>query len=290
MRTGPIVLAASLALSVGVRGPATAALAIDPSELIAATRAFEFDKDGLPTSALSYFFQAKWGDGATEAAVKRNRTHTAQHELLHGLGWNLTSKRFKEHVSVSRDGDRYFRESVGGKGQALARLTLGSASSMDAHLDAGWVMTGLDKALFRDGIFNQAQSPMVPRREFGREMAAFENMILDAALCWSCQNLDVEVKVLTTPKEFREIAKAKDTEFRGLTLKAFSAAEKTAIDKAEAAAETLFASNGKGHKFTWYVAPITLTNPIPPGGSTPAAGARGTRLAGRPAPAGPTPE
>lgn len=171
----------------------------------AETAGFTVDANKLPISATTTFFTPSW------TAV--DQVNTAQHELLHAIGFSRTYANFLAKIDTSNA----FRPAPAAR--ILAKLT---AASSGTHIDpAGGTVDGFDQAL----------SVMVPVVTRGNRMRGQDKNVLDAGFAWVGKDINIKV-VYATP---------------------FSAADKRIIEDAVTAAKALLGSNGTGKVFTWTV-------------------------------------
>lgn len=172
---------------------------------------FREDANGMPISATSIFFE-----------INRNPdfVNTAQHELLHSIGFTTAYTRFRARVSDRNDGTgrRDFRDS---NGELLGILV---PPAFGPHIDP-------DAGIVRG--FDQANSIMRIDQVVGQRMSAFERDILDAAFGWTGKNIRINVVFVGQ----------------------WTPSQRDAVFEAVAAAQQLFSSDGTGHEFTWTVVP-----------------------------------
>lgn len=167
---------------------------------------------GLPDRARTRFF-----DVANNADIQ----NTAEHELLHGIGFAVFYNDFRSRVRPANGaGQRDFTHN--GMAGGNLRMTLGPAGD-GTHLDPGLTVGGTD----------QATRIMRPDQVVGQRMGAFERVPLDDAFGWTGRNLDVRITF--------------DASFPA------AAATRANVTAAETAAQGLFGSNGTGHRFDWTV-------------------------------------
>lgn len=169
----------------------------------------------LPTLGRTDYFN--FGDNP-------DRLNTAEHELMHCIGFTTGYTNFRAH-DVTQEGQRRFRANTDGTGTILAVLM---ADSNHVDPDAG-VVNGR----------NQNLSIMQPNQVVNQRINAWEAAIMNAGFSWNTHNLDVRVTFVGT----------------------WPAAWQTAINDAVTNMEALFGSNSNGHRFDWHVrlpAPGTL--------------------------------
>lgn len=148
--------------------------------------------------------------------ANQDRLNTAQHELMHCIGFTTGYTNFRAH-DVTQDGQRRFRANTDGAGTILAVL---EAGSNHADPDAG-VVNGR----------NQNLSIMQPNQVLNQRINAWEGQIMNAGYAWNTRNLDVRVTFVGT----------------------WPAAYQTVINQAVTDMEALFGSNSNGHRFDWVV-------------------------------------
>lgn len=163
--------------------------------------------DRLPTLGRTDFFGY---DG------NQDRLNTAQHELMHVIGFTTGYTNFRAH-DVTQDGQRRFRANTDGTGTILAVLT-----AVTNHVDpAAGVVNGR----------NQNLSIMQPNQVIGQRINAWEGQIMNAGYAWNTHNLDVRVTFVGS----------------------WPAAYQTVINQAVTDMEALFGSNSGGHRLDWFV-------------------------------------
>lgn len=180
------------------------------------TGGFTVDENKLPIKAWTKFYEAAWAD---EYKAK----WTAQHELLHAIGWAGQYDLFKDHVPQYYDtGNQrsFYQNKKDPRGGVLAVLTPYGASGGD-HIRQD--LAGQEDSIMRAGYAVAIK---------GKTMGPFEKQILDAAFDWSTLHLDITVT------------------FTGF----WSVAQKAIVNDAATAAEDLFGGGGS-HAFTWTVIP-----------------------------------
>jgi len=179
------------------------------------------DPKGMPVSATTSFYEPAFTGPDT------NQNLTAQHELLHAIGFTKEYQNFLDHIQPSPQGaSQPFTQNPDGSGTLLALL-----KPPGDHVDPlGGVRNGFDQKL---SLMRPDGAP------FSGSMGRFEQEILDAAFDWSHKNLAI------TPV------------YDG----AFTAVEKDAVVQAVAEAENLFRSDRSGSKFTWTVKIVNSPEP-----------------------------
>jgi hypothetical protein len=178
---------------------------------------------GNPTSATTTFHLPIWTTGDT--------TTSAQHELLHAIGFSIGYTRFAANVDTNDDNSRDFHDNPANLSTLLAKLT---PASLGTHVDPG--------AGIVDG-FDQSQSVMQPTDVAGLRMDGQEKAVLDAAFAWSIKNINIQVIFLGN----------------------FTDDQRLVIQSAVAAATSLFGSDSSGLTFTWTVqtdGPSTVVAPF----------------------------
>jgi hypothetical protein len=177
------------------------------------SRSFNFraNAEGIPISATSQFF---------DIGLNPDLVNTAQHELLHSIGFVTAYSRFSALVSDRGDGTgrRDFRDADGNLLAILVPPALGPHVDPDAGIVRG---------------FDQANSIMRRDQVVGQRMSFFERDILDAAFGWTGRNLRINV----------------------IFVGQWTPSQRDAVFEAVAAAQQLFNSDGTGHEFTWTVVP-----------------------------------
>lgn len=171
----------------------------------AVTEAFAYDVNKMPISATTTFYSPAW----TEV----DQTRTAQHEVLHAIGFARIYEKLKARIDAAN------AVRAAPATRILAKLT---PSSDGTHIDprAGTI----------DG-FDQSKSVITPSVIKDTRMRAQEKNVLDAGFGWVGTNMKIKTVFAST----------------------FSAADKRIIEDAAASAMSLLSSNGSGPEFTWTV-------------------------------------
>jgi hypothetical protein len=181
----------------------------------ATTNGFMQDGANLPVSARTRFFAA--GDN-------RDLRNTAEHELLHAIGYARLYTAFDDRVRDPAVVGGNLDFTSDGTANGTLRMTLVPRTT---HVVPTLTVAGT----------NQGNTIMRPDQVVGQRMGAFERVPLDDAFAWTGRNLDVRI-----------------TFGNG-----FTAGQRTTIGNAETASEALFGSNASGHRFAWNV--LSLPNP-----------------------------
>jgi hypothetical protein len=186
----------------------------------------------LPISATTTFINPAWG-----AAAQAGRINTAEHELFHAIGFTASYTNFIAHVLPAEEGatNRRFTSDGTATGTLRARLTTVARPS---HVDrAAGTVNG----------FDQTTALMQPNRvDASIRYTNRERDMLNDAFGWTGRNINIVVTFVGT----------------------FTADERAACNTAATDAQTLFGSNGTGHRFDWTV----QIQAAAPGGGAPGIG------------------
>lgn len=206
----PVILATwALTLSL----PAHGAPIVDFAGPLASSGDYKYDKNNLPISGTTDFNKGKWN-----AADPLN---TAEHELLHVLGFTVQSKLFKDSLTAANE------IKVGG--------TVYGITDGTSHLDP--------KKTVKIGAtnFDQSKDIMRPDKVNGQRVGDQDKMILDALYNYSgIGGLSITVN------------------FTGA---AFTAADKQAINDAAGAMQKLFPAGKTPHKIAWDAQNVVCKDP-----------------------------
>ncbi|HEX4962962.1 MAG TPA: hypothetical protein VF173_19170 [Thermoanaerobaculia bacterium] len=145
--------------------------------------------------------------------------------MLHAIGYTVEYPNFSARVRPEAANQRRFTDD--GTAGGTLRMILGPAANQ-THLDTRETVGGT----------NQANQIMRADQVVGQRMNAFDATPLNDAFGWNGRNIDIRITFQP----------------------GFAAGERTDISNAGAAAQTLFGSNGTGHRFDWTVVPV----PAPP--------------------------
>jgi hypothetical protein len=188
----------------------------------AETDSFTQNGAQLPISARTLFYDGVWNTSDPQ--------NTAEHELLHAIGFTINYSLFNAHV-FTQAGDRNYRQNTDGTGTILGILTASTT-----HLDAGRTTPAPDN-------YNQANDIMRPDKVDNQRAGQKDKAILNNAFNWTALGgLSITVNVSGTP---------------------FAAADMTAINAAVTDIQDLFVQGANPKAFTW-----TVVNVPEPGGMT----------------------
>ncbi|MES1206885.1 MAG: hypothetical protein ABUS79_13190, partial [Pseudomonadota bacterium] len=171
------------------------------------TGEFEKDAAGLPTKARTRLFDV----GANPDLV-----NTAEHELLHAVGFAKGYPLFAARLTANDDGTRTFTTAAGVKRMILVKPNLAT------HLDPAQTVNMVD----------QSKEIMQPDQVVDERVQDYEITPLDDAFGWKSKNISIT------------------TTFGG---KDWTAAQKTKIGTAKDAVQAAFGGDGTGSKFAWSI-------------------------------------
>jgi hypothetical protein len=164
---------------------------------------YKYDAGGIPTMGTTDFNRGEWD--------KTDPLNTAEHELLHVIGFTLQSKLFKDAVNASNE------IKVGGTVYGIIDGT--------SHLDPSKSVT------INGTTYDQSKDLMQPNKVPNERIGPQDQMILNALYNYSGTGGILVTVNFTGP--------------------AFNATDQQAINDAVAAVNFLFPAGRAPHKVTW---------------------------------------
>lgn len=176
---------------------------VDFAGTLAESDNYMFDANKLPISGTTDFNRGQWD--------RVDPLNTAEHELMHVIGFTLQSMRFRDAVNASNE------IKVGG--------TVYGITDGTSHLDPTKMVT------IGGTTYDQSKDIMQPTKVPGERIGPQDQMILNAIYNYS----GIDGLLITV----------------NFTGPAFNATDRQAINDAVAAVEFLFPAGRNPHRITW---------------------------------------